>query len=356
MPALQTRAWHGVIDAYRDRLPVTAETPVITLHEGGTPLLPAPVLSERTGCEVYLKVEGLNPTGSFKDRGMTVAISMAAGAGAKVVICASTGNTSASAAAYAARAGITCAVLVPGGKIAVGKLAQALVHGAKLLQVNGSFDDCLEVARKLSAEYPVALVNSVNPDRLQGQKTAAFEIVDELGDAPDVHCLPVGNAGNITAYWMGYTEYQQAGLSTRSPRMFGFQASGAAPIVIGRPVLSPQTIATAIRIGNPASWQLAEAARDASGGIIDSVTDREILAAYRLLATQEAIWGELASSASVAGLLRASASGQIPAGSRVVCTITGNGLKDPSWALDGAPKPATIDPDVTSAASALGLT
>jgi threonine synthase len=355
MPTLRSRPWHGVIDAYRDRLPVTADTPVVTLHEGGTALLPAPALSDRTGCEVYLKVEGLNPTGSFKDRGMTVAISMAAGAGAKVVICASTGNTSASAAAYAARAGITCAVLVPGGKIAVGKLAQALVHGAKLLQVNGSFDDCLEVARKLSAEYPVALVNSVNPHRLQGQKTAAFEIVDELGDAPDVHCLPVGNAGNITAYWMGYTEYQQAGLSTRSPRMFGFQASGAAPIVIGRPVLQPQTIATAIRIGNPASWQLAVAARDASGGIIESVTDREILAAYRLLATREAVWGELASSASVAGLLRASASGQIPAGSRVVCTITGNGLKDPSWALDGAPKPATIAPDVTAAATALGL-
>jgi len=354
-PAVSTRAWKGVIAAYRDRLPVTDQTPVVTLHEGGTALVPAPVLSDRTGCEVYLKIEGLNPTGSFKDRGMTVAISMAAGAGAKAVICASTGNTSASAAAYAARAGITCAVLVPGGKIAVGKLAQALVHGAKLLQVNGSFDDCLEVARKLSAEYPVALVNSVNPDRLQGQKTAAFEIVDELGDAPDVHCLPVGNAGNITAYWMGYTEYQQAGLSTRSPRMFGFQASGAAPIVIGRPVLQPQTIATAIRIGNPASWQLAEAARDASGGIIESVTDREILAAYRLLATKEAVFGELASSASVAGLLRASVSGQIRAGSRVVCTITGNGLKDPSWALDGAPKPATIAPDVTSAAAALGL-
>jgi threonine synthase len=355
MPAVRSRPWHGVIDAYRDRLPVTADTPVITLYEGGTPLVPAPVLSARTGCEVYLKVEGLNPTGSFKDRGMTVAISMAAGAGAKAVICASTGNTSASAAAYAARAGITCAVLVPGGKIAIGKLAQALVHGAKLLQVSGSFDDCLEVARKLSAEYPVALVNSVNPDRLQGQKTAAFEIVDELGDAPDVHCLPVGNAGNITAYWMGYTEYQRDGLSSRSPRMFGFQASGAAPIVIGQPVLQPQTIATAIRIGNPASWQLAEAARDQSGGIIDSVTDREILAAYRLLATREAVFGELASSASVAGLLRASASGQIPAGSRVVCTITGNGLKDPSWALDGAPKPATIPPDVTSAATALGL-
>ncbi len=358
-PQLQARRaggpWRGVIAEYRDRLPVTGATPVVTLREGGTPLLPAPVLSARTGCEVYLKVEGANPTGSFKDRGMTVAISMAAGSGAKAVICASTGNTSASAAAYAARAGITCAVLVPRGKIAIGKLAQALVHGARLLQVEGSFDDCLELARKLAAEYPVALVNSVNPDRLQGQKTAAFEIVDELGDAPDVHCLPVGNAGNITAYWMGYTEYQRAGLASRSPRMFGFQASGAAPIVTGQPVLQPQTIATAIRIGNPASWLLAEAARDESGGLIDSVTDREILAAYRLLATQEAVFGELASAASVAGLLRVSASGQIPAGSRVVCTITGNGLKDPDWALSGAPSPATIAADAGAAATALGL-
>ena len=225
------KTWRGVITEYRERLPVTDEMPVVTLREGGTPLLPAPVLSARTGCEVYLKVEGGNPTGSFKDRGMTVAISAAAGAGAKAVICASTGNTSASAAAYAARAGLTCAVLVPRGKIAIGKLAQALVHGARLLHVDGSFDDCLEVARKLAAQFPVALVNSVNPDRLQGQKTAAFEIVDDLGDAPDVHCLPVGNAGNITAYWMGYTEYQRDGLATRAPRMFGFQASGAAPIV-----------------------------------------------------------------------------------------------------------------------------
>jgi len=245
------KPWRGVITEYRDRLPVTDATPVVTLREGGTPLLRAPVLSARTGCDVYLKVEGGNPTGSFKDRGMTVAISMAAGAGAKAVICASTGNTSASAAAYAARGGLTCAVLVPRGKIAIGKMAQALVHGARLLQVDGSFDDCLELARKLAAQYPVALVNSVNPDRLQGQKTAAFEIVDDLGDAPDVHCLPVGNAGNITAYWMGYTEYQRAGLAARAPRMFGFQASGAAPIVTGRPVLQPQTIATAIRIGNP---------------------------------------------------------------------------------------------------------
>ncbi|MGH3292438.1 MAG: threonine synthase, partial [Trebonia sp.] len=256
--------WRGVITEYLDRLPITAGMTPVTLQEGGTPLLSAPVLSARTGCDVYLKVEGLNPTGSFKDRGMTTAITVAAAQGAKAVICASTGNTSASAAAYAARAGLTCAVLVPKGKIAIGKLAQALVHGAKLLQVDGSFDDCLELARKLSIDYPVALVNSVNPDRLQGQKTAAFEIVDALGDAPDIHCLPVGNAGNITAYWMGYQEYFSLGLASRKPRMFGFQASGAAPIVDGAPVAHPQTIATAIRIGNPASWHLAEAARDSS--------------------------------------------------------------------------------------------
>ena len=349
------RAWRGVVAEYRDRLPVDEATPVVTLFEGGTPLLPAPVLSARTGCDVYLKVEGLNPTGSFKDRGMTVAISAAAGRGAQAVICASTGNTSASAAAYASRAGMTCAVLVPQGKIAIGKLAQALVHGARLLQVSGSFDDCLEVARKLSAEYPVALVNSVNPDRIQGQKTAAFEIVDALGDSPDVHCLPVGNAGNITAYWMGYREYLKDGRSTGTPRMFGFQASGAAPIVTGEPVRQPQTIATAIRIGNPASWRQAEQARDESGGLISSVTDREILAAYRILARDEAVFGELASSASVAGLLRSREGGLIPPGSRVVCTITGNGLKDPDWALSGAPSPATISADSGAAAAALGL-
>ena len=348
-------AWPGVIRHYAKRLPPVPDSRVVTLGEGATPLLPAPVLSARTGCEVYLKVEGANPTGSFKDRGMTVAVSVAAAAGATAVICASTGNTSASAAAYAARAGLKSAVLVPRGKIALGKLAQALVHGAKLLQVDGNFDDCLELARKLAADYPVTLVNSVNPDRLAGQKTAAFEIVEALGDAPDVHCLPVGNAGNITAYWMGYTEYQRAGLASRSPRMFGFQASGAAPIVRGEPVRAPQTIATAIRIGNPASWRQAEAARDESGGLIDSVTDREILAAYRLLATREAVFGELASSASVAGLLQASESGQIPAGSRVVCTITGNGLKDPDWALSGAPAPAIIAADAGAAAIALGL-
>jgi len=348
-------AWAGVIAEYRDLLPVTDDAPVITLGEGATPLIPAPVLSERTGCEVYLKVEGANPTGSFKDRGMTVAVSMAVANGAKAVICASTGNTSASAAAYAARGGLTCAVLVPRGKIALGKLAQALIHGARLLTVDGNFDDCLEMASKLAANYPVALVNSLNPDRLQGQKTAAFEIVEALGDAPDAHCLPVGNAGNITAYWMGYREYAKAGKATRTPRMLGFQASGAAPIVRGERVLAPTTIATAIRIGNPASWRLAEEARDESGGLIDSVTDRQILAAYRLLAGREAVFGELASAASVAGLLQARENGQLDAGSRVVCTITGNGLKDPDWAVSAAPAPVTIPVDVAAAAACLGL-
>ncbi|SNR28083.1 threonine synthase [Actinomadura mexicana] len=350
------RAWRGIIEEYRDRLPVTDATPVVTLLEGGTPLVPAHRLSQMTRCEVFLKVEGANPTGSFKDRGMTMAISKAAEDGAKAVICASTGNTSASAAAYAVRAGMTCAVLVPNGKIAMGKLAQALVHGARLLQVDGNFDDCLELARKLSVDYPVALVNSVNKYRLQGQKTAAFEIVDALGDAPDVHCLPVGNAGNISAYWMGYKEYAKDGAASRTPRMLGFQASGAAPFVKGEPVLKPQTIATAIRIGNPASWDLAVAARDESGGAIDSVTDRQILAAYRLLAREEGVFVEPASAASVAGLLQASERGGLAAGSRIVCTVTGNGLKDPDWAISGAPAPTTIKVDAHSAASELGLT
>jgi threonine synthase len=350
-----TRPWRGVIAEYRARLPVTESTPVISLLEGGTPLLPAPALSARTDCEVYLKVEGANPTGSFKDRGMTVAVSLAAERGAKTVICGSTGNTSASAAAYAARAGLGCAVLVPRGNIALGKLAQALVHGAKLLQVDGNFDDCLELVRKLAADYPVVLVNSVNTDRLQGQKTAAFEIVDELGDAPDVHCLPVGNAGNIAAYWLGYQEYLASGLSTRAPRMLGYQASGAAPIVIGRPVLKPATVATAIRVGNPASWRLAEAARDESGGLIDAVTDEQILAAYRLLARDEGVFGEPASAAGIAGLLQARENGQVAAGSVVVCTITGNGLKDPDTAVSGSPAPMVVPVDAVAAASALGL-
>ncbi|CAM3139012.1 threonine synthase [Stackebrandtia soli] len=348
-------AWRGLITEFADRLPVTPETPVITLREGGTPLLPAPELSERTGCTVHLKVEGANPTGSFKDRGMTVAVSKAVESGAKAVICASTGNTSASAAAYAARAGITCAVLVPRGKIALGKLAQALVHGAKLLQVDGNFDDCLALASKLALDYPVSLVNSVNPDRLQGQKTAAFEIVEALGDAPDVHCLPVGNAGNITAYWMGYMEDAEAGNATRRPRMFGVQASGSAPIVDGRVVEHPQTIATAIRIGNPASWTKALDARDSSGGDIFAVTDRDIHAAYLLLARSEGVFVELASAASVAGLLQAVDSGAIERGSTVVCTVTGHGLKDPDWAVSTAPSPQTIPVDAMAAAQALGL-
>ncbi|MFC4564515.1 threonine synthase [Nocardiopsis mangrovi] len=349
------RAWRGVVEEYRDRLPVTDNTPVVTLLEGGTPLVPAHRVSQLTGCEVHLKVEGLNPTGSFKDRGMTMAITKAAEDGAKAVICASTGNTSASAAAYAVRAGMTCAVLVPQGKIAMGKLAQALVHGAKLLQVDGNFDDCLELARKLSVDYPVALVNSVNPYRLQGQKTASFEIVDALGDAPDIHCLPVGNAGNISAYWMGYKEYADDGIATRRPRMFGFQASGSAPIVNGAPVQQPRTIATAIRIGNPASWTFAENARDESGGRIDAVTDRQILAAYRMLAAEEGVFVELASAASVAGLLQSVGAGHIERGSRVVCTVTGNGLKDPDWALAGASAATTVPVDAGAAASALGL-
>ncbi len=347
--------WAGLIRQYGDRLPVTAATPVVTLLEGATPLLPAPTLSERTGCEVYLKVEGANPTGSFKDRGMTVAISKAREEGAKAVICASTGNTSASAAAYAARAGLLCAVLVPSGKIALGKLAQALVHGAKLLQVRGNFDDCLALAAKLAQDYPVSLVNSVNEYRIEGQKTAAFEIVDVLGDAPDVHCLPVGNAGNITAYWKGYVEYAADGVARQRPRMFGFQASGAAPIVRGHVVHDPTTIATAIRIGNPASWTRALDARDASGGCIESVTDRQILACYRLLARAEAVFVEPASAASVAGLLQAHEQGVVPDGSRVVCTVTGNGLKDPQWAISGAPAPVTIDVDAQAAARLLGL-
>ncbi len=352
---MTARSWPGVIDAYRDRLPVTDATPVVTLYEGGTPLVSAPVLSERTRCEVYLKVEGANPTGSFKDRGMTMAISKAAEEGAKAVICASTGNTSASAAAYAVRARMTCAVLVPQGKIALGKLAQALVHGAKLLQIDGNFDDCLELARKLAVDYPVALVNSVNPYRIQGQKTAAFEVCDVLGRAPDVHCIPVGNAGNITAYWMGYQEYALDGVVATTPRMFGFQAAGAAPIVLGHPVARPMTIATAIRIGNPASWTFAEQARDESGGLIDAVTDKQILEAYRLVARSEAVFVEPASAASIAGLLATAADGRLPAGSTVVCTVTGNGLKDPEWAIAGAPKPVTVPIDSHSAAQALGL-
>ena len=349
------RLWGGVIAEYAERLPVGPQTPVVSLGEGGTPLLRAGHLSERTGCEVHLKVEGANPTGSFKDRGMTVAISKAMEEGSRAVICASTGNTSASAAAYAAAAGIDCVVLVPYGRIAAGKLAQALVHDARLLQVEGGFDDCLRVARMLADEHPVSLVNSVNAFRIEGQKTAAFEIVDALGGAPDVHCLPVGNAGNITAYWRGYVEYADEGRSTR-PRMWGFQAAGAAPIVSGRRVAEPETVATAIRIGDPASWSQAVAARDESDGVIDAVTDKQILAAQRLLSSREGVFVEPASAASVAGLLQRCEQGLLDPGQVVVCTVTGNGLKDVETALSALTvSTKTVPADGAAAAAALGL-
>jgi threonine synthase len=351
-----SRSWPGVIEAYPERIRVCAGSRVVTLHEGGTPLLPAPVLSQHTGCDVLLKVEGANPTGSFKDRGMTLAVTEALARGAQAVLCASTGNTAASAAAYAARAGIPCAVLVPRGKIALGKLAQATAYGARILSVDGNFDDCLELARKTAADYPVtALVNSVNPVRLQGQKSAAFEICDALGRAPDVHCLPVGNAGNITAYWLGYTEYHADRLVSAPPRMFGFQAAGAAPLVHGAPVPEPDTIATAIRVGSPASWDGAIRARDESGGLFEAITDEQILAAYRLLAGQEGVFVEPASATAVAGLLRVADDGRLPRGSLVVCTVTGHGLKDPDTALQGIPTPNPIPVDPAAVATALSL-
>jgi threonine synthase len=344
--------WPGIIEAYSARIPIPAGAKVVTLGEGNTPLMIAQHLSELTGCTVYLKVEGANPTGSFKDRGMTVAITHALASGLKAVICASTGNTSASAAAYAARAGLTCAVLVPQGKIAMGKLAQAVLHGARILQVDGNFDDCLELARKTAADYPVTLVNSVNPVRIIGQKSAAFEICDQLGEAPDVHCLPVGNAGNITAYWAGYSEYAADGVVKNTPRMFGFQAAGAAPLVHGKPVAEPDTIATAIRIGSPASWDGAVTAKNSSAGLFDAVTDRKILEAYRLLARKEGVFVEPASATSVAGLLLTAADGRIPKGSTVVCTVTGHGLKDPATALEGnvEVEPLAVDPGAVAAA------
>jgi len=334
--------WRGVIEEYRSYLPIAPGAPVVTLLEGGTPLVPAPRLSERVGASVYLKVEGANPTGSFKDRGMTVAISSAVAGGAKAVVCASTGNTSASAAAYASRAGLKCVVLIPEGHIALGKLAQALIHGAKVLQVRGNFDQALNIVRELPDRAPVTVVNSVNPFRIEGQKTGAFEIVDVLGDAPDIHCIPVGNAGNITAYWRGYCEYRQAGRATKLPKMLGFQAAGAAPIVLGHVVEEPETVATAIRIGNPASWYSATAAASESGGSITSVTDQQILAAYRLLAEEESVFCEAASAASVAGLLES----DVPAGSTVVCVLTGHGLKDPDLAISQIDVPSVVDADI----------
>jgi threonine synthase len=347
--------WRGVIDEYRSWLPVTDQTPVITLREGGTPLVYACVLSEMLGNEIWLKVEGANPTGSFKDRGMTMAISKAAEDGAKAVICASTGNTSASAAAYATKAGMKPVVLVPQGKIAMGKLAQAIAHGATLLQVKGNFDDCLTLARQLSENYPVALVNSVNPYRIEGQKTAAFEVVDMLGAAPDIHVMPVGNAGNITAYWKGYQEYRKAGASRNLPMMWGFQAAGAAPIVKNKIIKNPETIATAIRIGNPASWDQAVAAQVGSKGLIDSVTDKEILSAYRLVAAKEGVFVEPSSAAGIAGLIKKKAQKKLPTGKTIVVTVTGNGLKDVQWVLNSAGKPIIIPVDMKRAAKVIGL-
>lgn len=348
--------WPGLIEAYRDRMPVGDDWKIVTLQEGGTPLISAPYLSERTGCEVYLKVEGLNPTGSFKDRGMTMAVTTAVNNGKRAVLCASTGNTSASAAAYATRAGITSAVLIPEGKIAMGKLAQAVMHGAKVIQVQGNFDDCLELARKVTADYPeIELVNSVNPARIEGQKTASFEIVDVLGRAPDVHALPVGNAGNITAYWKGYREYHADGIIDSLPRMLGVQAAGAAPLVLGEPVSNPETIATAIRIGAPASWNQAVAAKDESGGMFRAATDEKLLEAYRLLAGKVGVFVEPASAASVAGLLASAEEGWVKPGSLVVCTVTGNGLKDPDTALKGMPQVDAIGVDPVAVADALGV-
>jgi threonine synthase len=349
--------WRGVIEEYREWLPVTPETPVITLGEGGTPLVHAQKLSELTGCAVYLKVEGMNPTGSFKDRGMTTAISCALAEGAKAVVCASTGNTSASMAAYAARAGLKPLVLVPEGKIAAGKMAQAVMHGAQVIMVRGNFDDCLRIAREMAWHYPVALVNSVNPVRLEGQKTAAFEIVDFLGDAPDYHLLPVGNAGNISAYWLGYRQYKELGRATKLPVMRGFQAEGAAPLVTGEPFPDPETKATAIRIGNPASWKLAEEARDESGGRFESVSDAQILAAQKELASRDGVFVEPASAAGVAGLLQDLSRRETYVGATTVVTVTGHGLKDTATALEGfGPLVDTvIDAEVTAAAEAAGL-
>jgi threonine synthase len=345
----------GLLNKYRDHLPITNHTPPLSLGEGGTPLVAAPALSRETGADVFLKLEGCNPTGSFKDRGMVVAVAKAVEEGARAVICASTGNTAASAAAYAARAGLTCAVVIPSGKIALGKLSQAIIHHARVLPIEGNFDQALKLVRELAEQGSITLVNSVNPYRIEGQKTGAFEIIDELGDAPEILALPVGNAGNITAYWRGFNEYQRAGKATRRPRMFGFQAAGAAPIVRGKPVESPQTVATAIRIGNPASWRGAVAARDESGGLIDAVTDDEILAAYHFLAEREGVFCEPASAAGVAGILKLARASRLPHGARIVCILTGSGLKDPDNAIAQAETPRALPATMQELTRALEL-
>ncbi|MCP9772446.1 threonine synthase [Synechococcus sp. Tobar12-5m-g] len=349
--------WPGLIEAYRRWLPVTDQTPVITLREGATPLIPAPSIAQRIGRDVrvFLKYDGLNPTGSFKDRGMTMAVSKAKEAGAEAVICASTGNTSAAAAAYARRGGMRAFVLIPDGYVAQGKLAQALVYGAEVLAVKGNFDRALAIVREVADRYPVTLVNSLNPFRLQGQKTAAFEVVDALGEAPDWLCIPMGNAGNISAYWMGFQEYQAAGHSRRLPRMMGFQASGSAPLVLGHTVEQPDTIATAIRIGNPANRDKALKVRQESGGSFHAVTDQEILEAYKLLGREEGVFCEPASAASVAGLLQQAS--DVPWGATVVCVLTGNGLKDPGTAIDNSDGAfhAGLAPEVDVVADVMGF-
>lgn len=337
--------YEGLIQKYRKFLPVSETTPIVSLCEGNTPLIKAENIKKEFGFnfDVYLKYEGLNPTGSFKDRGMTMAITKAKEAGAEMVICASTGNTSASAAAYAARAGMKCVVLIPDGNIAFGKLSQALIHNALVIAINGNFDDALNMVREITEKSPIVLVNSVNPFRIEGQKTGAFEIVDALGDSPDYHFIPVGNAGNITAYWKGYKEYKAAGFATKLPKMMGFQAAGAAPIVLGKIVEHPETVATAIKIGNPASWKFAEEARNLSGGLIDMVTDEEILEAYRTLAKLEGVFCEPASAASFAGLLKYAKTSKIESDSKVVCVLTGHGLKDPDNAIKNAKSPIKIN-------------
>ena len=346
--------WRGIIEEYRDRMPVTDDTPIVTLREGGTPLIHSEHLSDLTGCEVHLKYDGANPTGSFKDRGMTMAITKAVEDGARAVICASTGNTSAAAAAYAGKAGLVCGVVVPAGKIAMGKLAQALVHGARVIQIDGNFDHALQICRTLDEKYPVDLVNSVNPYRIEGQKSGAFEVCDQLGRAPDVHVMPVGNAGNITAYWRGYREYHADGIIADLPVLRGYQAAGAAPIVEGRVIENPETIATAIRIGNPASWDFAVEAAEQSHGSIRAVTDDEILDGYRRLA-RHGVFAEPASCASIAGLLQLHAAGELEPGQTVVCVLTGHGLKDPDIAIQGAPRPVTVPADVDHVAEQLEL-
>ncbi len=349
-------AWKGIIEEYREYLPVTVKTPVVTLLEGNTPLVRANNLTKLINpkLDIYLKFDGANPTGSFKDRGMTMAISKAVEEGSGAVICASTGNTSASAAAYAARAGIKAFVLIPEGKLALGKLAQAMMHGARVIQIEGNFDEAMRIVREVSAKYPITLVNSVNPYRIEGQTSAAYEICDALGGQPDFHALPVGNAGNISAYWKGYKKYKDAGKINSLPVMNGFQAAGAAPIVLGQPVEKPETIATAIRIGNPASWKTAEAARDESGGLIDMVTDGEIIEAYKLVAATEGIFCEPASAASIAGVIKLNNLGYYKGEARIVCTLTGHGLKDPDTAIKVSAKPLSIKGTMDEVVKALG--